>query len=102
MEEARRHGVASDAVVRWVRRKHGGDVAVRRPLSGGAQGVATPCVLCRAALLRFGMRVSFVASPDGGAFRGHLDRTDAPRSGATSRQRRLWGWGRRGADDEEN
>jgi hypothetical protein len=82
-----------------VRRKYGGDVAVWRPVTSQTTrlttedgGESTPCVLCRAALLTFGMRVHCRAAGD--AFHGHLDERGAPVCRPTSAQRRLFARGR--------
>jgi hypothetical protein len=92
--EARRHGVAPHAVVAWVRRKHGGDVAVVRPRGPGrgdkdSHGTSVPCVMCRRALIAFGMRVH-CCTGDGAWFHGHLDEPGAPPSVPTSGQARAW------------
>jgi hypothetical protein len=54
---------------------------------GRGFGTSTPCVLCRRALLTFGVRVHCKTS-DGGWFHGRLDEPGAPRSMPTSRQQR--------------
>ena len=89
---AKRHGVPNRGVVAWVRRKLGPDVTVLRVRTDGSLGCATPCVLCRRALIAFDLRVSCPPGASGGGwYCGRLCSPDAPAPTLTSGQRRLLG-----------
>lgn len=85
---ASRAGVPRHQVVHWVRRKAGGSITVWRHLADGSLGVSVPCVVCKAALARFDLRVTCMVAP-GQWYCGRLTEPGAPTAKATSAQRRF-------------
>uniref|UniRef100_A0A383WIR3 Uncharacterized protein n=1 Tax=Tetradesmus obliquus TaxID=3088 RepID=A0A383WIR3_TETOB len=82
---ASRAGVPRHQVVHWVRRKAGGSITVWRHLADGSLGVSVPCVVCKAALARFDLRVTCMVAP-GQWYCGRLTEPGAPRVKPTSGQ----------------
>lgn len=86
--EARRHGARGlPHVADWIRR-HYGAWTVERVLSDGSLGVSVPCLLCRRAMDRLGVR--WVATGRDGSQVGSAD-PSPPESSLTRQQRKQLG-----------
>jgi len=89
IEKGRKSGVPSHGIIRWVRRKIGPEISTWRYLADGSEGCALPCILCKAAIMRFDLRVCCTMG-GGERFRGFLDDDDAPVSKFTGKQLRMF------------
>ena len=94
IREARKHGVAPDGTVHWIRRKYGKDISVWRIIFDNNEkkyeyGCSIPCVLCRRELIRFDFNVHVTTGTEQW-FHGYLTNDDAPVSKLTSGQMRTW------------
>jgi hypothetical protein len=83
--EARKHGIANHAMIRWVRRKMGSQIEVCRLRADGSPGVSLPCIFCRRALEMFDIKLVCWIDPLH-KFEGFV--ADAPPSTFTSGQKR--------------
>eukprot|EP00882_Tetradesmus_deserticola_P012991 GHRQ01013775.1.p1 GENE.GHRQ01013775.1~~GHRQ01013775.1.p1 ORF type:complete len:202 (+),score=18.53 GHRQ01013775.1:82-687(+) len=82
---ATRAGVPRHQVVHWVRRKAGASITVWRHLADGSLGVSVPCVVCKATLAQFDLRVTCMVAP-GQWYCGRLMDPGAPLAKPTSGQ----------------
>ena len=89
VSEARRHGVATQKVVSWIRRKMGGRISIVRYRCDGTLGCSVPCVLCQKELKRYDLHV-YCTTGSGIVFSGRLTEEGAPPAALTAGQRRMW------------
>lgn len=74
--------------MRWIRRKAGSELIVGRKLADGSLGCSVPCLICKAVLDVFELRVTCVVEP-GAWFRGKLTDEGAPTAKLTAAQKQL-------------